>query len=108
MKRILVLVLATMFILSACEASPATTNGMATASPTQASEPALSPGASGLSGELMEDEMEEVRLSTELDLLPDTLSGSYDDPVSIQNMQALAMNAVSAFMERQPRRICLR
>ncbi len=97
MKRILFILLATIFILSACNANPSITNGTTTTEPTQISETALSPEASGLSGELTEDEMEEVHLAVELGLSPDTLSGSYNDPVNYQNMLDLATNAVNRF-----------
>lgn len=97
MKRLLALTLALMVFLSACGVNQTATIETATALPTREPESTPTSEVNGLSGELTDDQLEEVQLAQELGLIPDQLSGSYETPVSYKNMLELAVNAVELF-----------
>ncbi len=97
MKRLFICVIALMLLISACGTKTAKFNGTETLEQSQTNELTPKPEVSVLSGELSDEDMLEVQLSNELGLLPDNLIGSYDDPVSFQNMVELSTNAVNLY-----------
>lgn len=67
-------------------------------SPAKTQMPTATP-VSILGGEISEDDRQEVEQAKELGILPEDLSGNYSDPVSMDDMCALAQRAVELYYQ---------
>lgn len=105
MKKLLALFVAMLVVLSACSSSvvPSSANASmpatqpsAEASPSPTTQPEPSP-ALDLTGDISQEDLQEVLLAQQLGLLPPTLSGKYSDPIKAKDMKTLAIGAVELY-----------
>jgi len=95
-QRFLCIMLCLVFlpVFTSCSSAPSTVSTSAS-KPETAAEP-----ASRFTGDISEEDAKEVALATELGLIPDDMTGDYSDPVTMDDMVALAQKAVELFYQK--------